>query len=334
MTELLRGFPDGFFRPFSCIRRQTSPAVSGKSRPARRCSSAADQPSHRTRMGRCLACGELAARDLGAPLDGERGRCVPERCRNGSSHLDSTGDPPPVPGAREPPPACPFFRCSPMLSSGAMRYDLPKARLGRRDARARRALRFTAAADQAGAAKPAPNAPFIHAVALALCSRPARRCAPALSLKRIAAGTAWTSAAEGRAWAFATHAACRGRHRPLGLPGPAPSWAPAVASGELAELSTATTNDGRGYASAWLASYLDVDRFQAFDVRAVGNTPPQALVGRRGDRDRRASGSGCSSDPRNPRPFWSKRSMTRSSGAPWTIGVKLSIAKPRAERRA
>lgn len=112
--------------------------------------------------------------------------------------------------------------------------------------------------------------------------------------------------------------------------GAAPSWAPAVATGGVVELSTGATNDGRGYASAWLATYLDVDRFQAFDVELLGTHPRRLWLD--GDAVVTTEAKGSLKLDHGTHVVLVETVYDPERGAPWTIGVKLSIAKPEPSR--
>jgi dipeptidyl aminopeptidase/acylaminoacyl peptidase len=113
----------------------------------------------------------------------------------------------------------------------------------------------------------------------------------------------------------------------------------AVAKENRLELPTLATNEGKGYASAWLASYVTIDRFQAFDVEIHGTQPRRLWV----DGDPVVSG-GLSKDGAGAE---AKGSVKLEQGthliivetvydpervAPWNIGVTLTFAKPEAAK--
>lgn len=118
--------------------------------------------------------------------------------------------------------------------------------------------------------------------------------------------------------------------------GVAVSWSAAVVSKDgRVELSTLATNEGKGYASAWLAGTVEVDRFQAFDLVISGTHPRRVWV----DGEPVASSITAKDAP----PAEVKGSVKLEQGthllmvetiyepergAPWTIGATLSIAKP------
>ena len=108
--------------------------------------------------------------------------------------------------------------------------------------------------------------------------------------------------------------------------GAAPSWAVGSASGGLVELSTVATNDGRGYASARLASYVDLDRFQAFDVEIQGKHPRRLWVD--GEPVATPEAKGSLKLDQGTHVVLIETEFDPERGAPWTIGVTLSIAKP------
>jgi dipeptidyl aminopeptidase/acylaminoacyl peptidase len=113
-------------------------------------------------------------------------------------------------------------------------------------------------------------------------------------------------------------------------------WTVAAAAKEgRLELQTLATNEGKGYASAWLASYVAIDRFQVLDVEIKGTQPRRLWV----DGEPAVSG-GVSKDGTGAE---AKGSVKLEQGthlimvetvydperaAPWGIGVSLSIAKP------
>jgi dipeptidyl aminopeptidase/acylaminoacyl peptidase len=120
-------------------------------------------------------------------------------------------------------------------------------------------------------------------------------------------------------------------------PAAAAAWAAAESKDGLAPLSTVATNEGKGYASAWLVSYVTIDRFQAFDVTVLGGHPRRLWV----DGEPVASG-GAEKDEagaevkevkgtvkleQGTHTFMIETIYEPGRGAPWSSGVTLSIAK-------
>jgi dipeptidyl aminopeptidase/acylaminoacyl peptidase len=120
---------------------------------------------------------------------------------------------------------------------------------------------------------------------------------------------------------------------------PATAWAQAPASkGGRVELPTLATNEGKGYASAWLVSYLAVDRFQAFDVELQGTHPRRLWVDGEPVVTSGVSKEGTASERKSTvkleqgtHAFMLETVYDPERGAPWNIGATLSIAKPDAK---
>jgi dipeptidyl aminopeptidase/acylaminoacyl peptidase len=118
--------------------------------------------------------------------------------------------------------------------------------------------------------------------------------------------------------------------------GPAPVWSPATASKDgRIDLSTVSTNEGKGYASAWLVSYLSVDRFATLDVEVTGAHPRRLWV----DGEPLVTGGfakeGATADAKGPVKLEQGTHVVMietifdpERGAPWNAGATLSIAKP------
>jgi len=118
-------------------------------------------------------------------------------------------------------------------------------------------------------------------------------------------------------------------------PDAGPSWKATVAAADgLVELPTLATNDGKGYASAWLASYVTTDRFQAFDVELRGTHPRRLWVdgepymsgGLLKDGER-SKAKGTVKLEQGVHVFLVETVFDPEQGAPWTIGATMSIAK-------
>lgn len=113
------------------------------------------------------------------------------------------------------------------------------------------------------------------------------------------------------------------------------SWA--VASepkSGLASLSTQATNEGKGYASAWLASYVTVDRFQAFDIEILGTHPRRVWVdgapivtGGLTKDGTGAEAKGSVKLEQGTHVVLIETVYEPERGAPWTVGATLSVAK-------
>ena len=130
----------------------------------------------------------------------------------------------------------------------------------------------------------------------------------------------------------------------LGVPvqwpsGPPLVWtlAPGAKDGRT-ELSTLATNEGKGYASAWLVSYVTVDRFQAFDVELQGTHPRRLWVDGEpivtGGLSKDGAGSeakGSVKLEQGTHALMIETIFEPERGAPWNIGATLSIAKPDAK---
>ena len=121
--------------------------------------------------------------------------------------------------------------------------------------------------------------------------------------------------------------------------GPPLVWAPASGSKDgLAELSTLATNEGKGYASAWLFSYVALDRFQAFDVELQGTHPRRLWVDGEpvvtGGLTKEGAGSeakGSVKLEQGTHALMIETVFEPERGAPWNIGASLSIARPEAK---
>jgi dipeptidyl aminopeptidase/acylaminoacyl peptidase len=104
--------------------------------------------------------------------------------------------------------------------------------------------------------------------------------------------------------------------------------------GGVVSLSTQATNEGKGYASAWLASYVRVDRFQAFDVEILGTHPrriwvdgaPIAIGGLSKD-EKGADAKGSVKLEQGTHVVMIETVYEPERGAPWTVGATLSVAK-------
>jgi dipeptidyl aminopeptidase/acylaminoacyl peptidase len=118
--------------------------------------------------------------------------------------------------------------------------------------------------------------------------------------------------------------------------GGAVAWTSTVGSkGGRAELSTLATNEGKGYASAWLASYVAVDRFQAFDIEIQGAHPRRLWVDGEpvvtGGLSKEGTGSeakGSVKLEQGTHLLMIETVFDPERGAPWNAGATLSIAKP------
>jgi dipeptidyl aminopeptidase/acylaminoacyl peptidase len=110
--------------------------------------------------------------------------------------------------------------------------------------------------------------------------------------------------------------------------------APATKDGRL-DLPTQATNEGKGYASAWLVSYVSLDRYQALDVELLGTHPRRLWV----DGEPVVTGGlgkdGAASEAKGPvkleqgtHAFMIETVFAPERGAPWNVGATLSIAKP------
>ena len=112
-------------------------------------------------------------------------------------------------------------------------------------------------------------------------------------------------------------------------------WTEASVSKEgRAELSTLATNEGKGYASAWLVSYVAIDRFQVFDVELHGPHPRRLWVDGEpivtGGLSKDGAGSeakGSVKLEQGSHVFMIETIFEPERGAPWNIGASLSIAK-------
>ena len=116
-------------------------------------------------------------------------------------------------------------------------------------------------------------------------------------------------------------------------------WARAPGSKDgCAELSMLATNEGKGYASAWLVSYVAVDRFQAFDVEIQGTHPRRLWVDGEpvvtGGLTKEGAGSeakGSVKLEQGTHALMIETVFEPERGAPWNVGATLSIAKPDAK---
>jgi dipeptidyl aminopeptidase/acylaminoacyl peptidase len=112
--------------------------------------------------------------------------------------------------------------------------------------------------------------------------------------------------------------------------GAALAWRAADAAAGRVQLSTTATNEGRGYASAWLASYLDVDRFQALDIEVQSKHPRRLWVD--GEPVSTGDAKGAVKLDRGTHTLLIETVYDPERGAPWEIGAALTIAKPDATR--
>ena len=121
--------------------------------------------------------------------------------------------------------------------------------------------------------------------------------------------------------------------------GPPLVWAqaPGAKDGRVV-LSTLATNEGKGYASAWLASTVAVDRFQAFDVELQGTHPRRLWVDGEPIVTGGLSKDGAISEAKGSvkleqgtHVFMIETVFEPERGAPWNIGATLAIAKPDAK---
>jgi dipeptidyl aminopeptidase/acylaminoacyl peptidase len=118
--------------------------------------------------------------------------------------------------------------------------------------------------------------------------------------------------------------------------GAALGWTSAEASKEgRTELPTTATNEGKGYASAWLASYVSVDRFQAFDVEILGTHPRRLWVDGEpvvtGGLSKEGAGSeakGSVKLEQGTHVLMIETIYDPERGAPWNVGATLSTTKP------
>lgn len=130
----------------------------------------------------------------------------------------------------------------------------------------------------------------------------------------------------------------------LGASVPWPSGAPLVwtqapgSKGGGAELSTLATNEGKGYASAWLVSYVAVDRFQAFDVELQGTHPRRLWIdgepivtGGLSKDGAGAEAKGLVKLEQGTHVLMIETVFEPERGSPWNIGATLTIAKPDAK---
>ena len=112
------------------------------------------------------------------------------------------------------------------------------------------------------------------------------------------------------------------------------SDAPSAKDGR-SELPTKATNEGKGYASAWLVGYVAVDRYQALDVELLGTHPRRLWVDGEpivtGGLAKDGAGSeakGSVKLEQGSHAFMIETIFDPERGAPWNIGAKLSIATP------
>jgi dipeptidyl aminopeptidase/acylaminoacyl peptidase len=95
------------------------------------------------------------------------------------------------------------------------------------------------------------------------------------------------------------------------------------------------TNEGKGYASAWLVSYVTVDRFQPFDVEIQGTHPRRLWVDGEPVGTFGLSKEGASPEAKGSvkleqgtHVFMIETIYEPGRNATWNIGATLSIAKP------
>jgi len=118
--------------------------------------------------------------------------------------------------------------------------------------------------------------------------------------------------------------------------GGAVTWNAATASKDgRVELSTLATNEGKGYASAWLAGAVEVDRYQTFDLVISGTHPRRVWVDGEPVAASGPAKDGPGSEVKGPVKLEQGTHLLMietiyepERGAPWTIGATLSIAKP------
>lgn len=118
--------------------------------------------------------------------------------------------------------------------------------------------------------------------------------------------------------------------------GESPTWtASGVGKDGRVELPTTATNEGKGYASAWLASYVELDRFQAFDVEVAGTHPRRLWVdgepvvtGGLSKEGAGAEAKGSVKLEQGTHVVLIETIYDPERGAPWGVGAQLSIAKP------
>ena len=121
--------------------------------------------------------------------------------------------------------------------------------------------------------------------------------------------------------------------------GPSLSWATAPASKDpRAELSTGATNEGKAYASAWLVSYVTVDRFQEFDLEIQGTHPRRAWIDGEPVATGGLSKEGTASEAKGTvklepgsHALMIETVFEPERGGPWNVGATLAIAKPEAK---
>lgn len=99
-------------------------------------------------------------------------------------------------------------------------------------------------------------------------------------------------------------------------------------------LSADATRDGRDYASAWLASTVTVDRFQAFDVEITGTHPRRLWIDGEpvvsGGLKKEGEGSeakGSAKLEEGTHAILVETVYEPGRNVPWTVGVKLVPAK-------
>ncbi len=103
-----------------------------------------------------------------------------------------------------------------------------------------------------------------------------------------------------------------------------------------AQLSTAATNEGKGPATAWLASYVAIDRYHAFDVEILGNHPRRAWIdgepivtGGLAKDGSGAEAKGSVKLEQGTHLVLIETVYEPERGAPWTAGATLSVGKPK-----
>jgi len=117
--------------------------------------------------------------------------------------------------------------------------------------------------------------------------------------------------------------------------GPALLWRDAKAGQDgRAALPTLATNEGKGYASAWLVSYVAVDRYLALDVELSGTHPRRLWVDGEpvvtGGLSKDGAGSeakGSVKLEQGTHVFMIETVFEPERGTPWNVGATLSNAK-------
>lgn len=124
-------------------------------------------------------------------------------------------------------------------------------------------------------------------------------------------------------------------------PGSEAAWSDATpgAEGRVA-LDKGATNEGKGYATAWLTSVLTVERFQAFDLTIAGRHPRRAFLD-----DAQVATGGTSKDEADGGTVKGTVKLEAGAhrlvvetvydperGGAWEVGATLSVEKPDAKR--